>query len=414
MGISGRRLGHMLTGLSVLTTLLAWTAYGWRESPLAVVMDISAVGIILAICGALFSGAALLFSPAIRSSKVPRLVTGVAVVAALVAGGLLASFHFLSYGSEQVSFRNGDVMLAGTLFQPRDRGPHPGVVVVHGSGPESRHEYSFYAQYLARRGIAALVYDKRGVGESTGELYRSDYGDYAEDAVAAVGSLASRSDIRRGAIGLFGFSEAEWVAPQAVARSDLISFVAVVGAAGTSPAEQVASEMAIRLRSRGYADSVVAEALALNERVFAYQRTGEGATDLEAALEQARSKAWFADAEGLPERVHPAELYAWWRSVMDFDSDRAWKRVNVPVLLLKGGKDDRSAPGPMERRIRTALREGGNHDVTVQVFPEADHMLLEWPLGVGVPPPTFADGYLSLLVDWIKELSIRDPDTATA
>jgi hypothetical protein len=69
---------------------------------------------------------------------------------------------------EEVRFRNGDVELAGTLLLPAGPGPHPAVVFLHGSGPEGRWASNYLARRVVRGGIAALVWDKRGVGESAG------------------------------------------------------------------------------------------------------------------------------------------------------------------------------------------------------------------------------------------------------
>ena len=44
----------------------------------------------------------------------------------------------LPYDSVDVTFRNGDVTLAGTLCIPRSSGRHPAVVLLHGSGGETR------------------------------------------------------------------------------------------------------------------------------------------------------------------------------------------------------------------------------------------------------------------------------------
>ena len=65
---------------------------------------------------------------------------------------------------EEVRFQNGQVTLAGTLYVPSGSGPHPAVIFIHGSGDDSRETYRYYADILARRGIAVLIYDKRGVG----------------------------------------------------------------------------------------------------------------------------------------------------------------------------------------------------------------------------------------------------------
>ena len=69
-----------------------------------------------------------------------------------------------------VRFSNDDVMLSGTLVLPQSNGPHPGVVFIHGSGPQTREGVKVFADRFVSYGIAGLVYDKRGVGYSTGEF----------------------------------------------------------------------------------------------------------------------------------------------------------------------------------------------------------------------------------------------------
>ena len=64
----------------------------------------------------------------------------------------------------EVTFRNRDVSLAGSLILPADTGRHAAVVLVHGSGGEGRWASRFLAMKFAEHGVAALIFDKRGVG----------------------------------------------------------------------------------------------------------------------------------------------------------------------------------------------------------------------------------------------------------
>lgn len=110
------------------------------------------------------------------------------------------------YRQEQVIFQNKGVTLAGTLTLPSGNGPHPAVVLIDRSGPYSRDNYRFYADVFARHGIATLIYDKRGVGASTGDWRRVQFKDLAEDALAGVGMLRMRTDIASRKIHLWGGS----------------------------------------------------------------------------------------------------------------------------------------------------------------------------------------------------------------
>ncbi len=81
--------------------------------------------------------------------------------------------------SEDVTFRSGDLVLAGTLTLPEGPGPHPVAVTISGSGPQTRAGevpgvpgYGLFADlapFLAERGIGVLRYDDRGVGDSEGD-----------------------------------------------------------------------------------------------------------------------------------------------------------------------------------------------------------------------------------------------------
>ena len=86
---------------------------------------------------------------------------------------------------EDVRFANGDVQLAGTLISPSTPGRHPAIILVHGSGAESREYVLPFARFLIRQGMTVLAYDKRGVGGSTGDWNTASFDDLAADVVAA-------------------------------------------------------------------------------------------------------------------------------------------------------------------------------------------------------------------------------------
>lgn len=67
------------------------------------------------------------------------------------------------YRRGDVSFRNGDTTLHGTLYTPSGEGLHPALVFVGGSGRAPRENVRRYAEFFARRGVAALIYDKRDI-----------------------------------------------------------------------------------------------------------------------------------------------------------------------------------------------------------------------------------------------------------
>ncbi|MDH5311825.1 MAG: hypothetical protein OEY08_17880, partial [Gammaproteobacteria bacterium] len=68
---------------------------------------------------------------------------GLALVVGLSV--LLVAYTWLRFmpvwqEAEDVSFMNGEVRLVGTLYRPGTEGTFPAVIVLHGSGPETRAE----------------------------------------------------------------------------------------------------------------------------------------------------------------------------------------------------------------------------------------------------------------------------------
>ena len=46
--------------------------------------------------------------------------------------------------TEEITFQNGDTVLAGTLSQPATAGPHPAIVFIHGDGAMSRDSGGYF------------------------------------------------------------------------------------------------------------------------------------------------------------------------------------------------------------------------------------------------------------------------------
>ncbi len=97
---------------------------------------------------------------------------------------------------EEISFSNGPVSLAGTLTLPEGAGPHPAIVLVHGSNAQTRDGMGPWTRYFAGLGFAVLSFDKRGTGRSAGDWKQADFGILAGDVLSGVRALAARPDIR--------------------------------------------------------------------------------------------------------------------------------------------------------------------------------------------------------------------------
>ncbi len=80
----------------------------------------------------------------------------------------------MSYHADDVTFENKGETLAGKLFVPAGAGPHAAVAIVGPVGFVKEQAPLQYASRLARLGIAALIFDPRYHGASSGKPPRGE------------------------------------------------------------------------------------------------------------------------------------------------------------------------------------------------------------------------------------------------
>ena len=146
-----------------------------------------------------------------------------------------------SSGSTQATtgfFSNGAVQLSYRLDVPAHSAPVGAVVFGHGSGMAMKSSCRVFglADGFLARGFATLCFDKRGVGQSTGQFINvvpqnsiAVFEDLASDMAAGVEFLRSRPEIDRNRIGLAGVSQAGWIVPIAAAKTQPAFMLLIVG-----------------------------------------------------------------------------------------------------------------------------------------------------------------------------------------
>lgn len=297
---------------------------------------------------------------------------------------------------EEVRFQSGAITLAGTLYFPHKQGPHPAVIFIHGSGDDSREQYRFYADLLARKGIAVLIYDKRGVGASGGSWKASPFSVLADDALAGIQFLKTQPAIDPKRIGAWGGSEGGVIAPWLAARSTDVAFVVMQAATGVTFAQQGFSKTERQLRALNISEEDVAQGLNVLKLMQQYARTGSGWQAYADARQAASDKAW---ATVLGDSLPPDNWWwGWYRTKMDFDLLPLLEQVRVPVLAVWGQNDLLVPVAESQAAIERAFMRGGNREVTYRVFAGADHSIqTEQGLQGRNPDPA----YLDLLTEWI-------------
>ncbi|MCT9095748.1 alpha/beta fold hydrolase [Haloarchaeobius sp. HME9146] len=270
--------------------------------------------------------------------------------------------------------------LGATLSMPTGSGQVPGVVLVHGSGPNDRDEtvgpnkvFKDLAWGLASQGIAVLRYDKRTFAC---EVVRTDATIDAvtvDDAVTAIDRLAAEDRIAD--VTVVGHSLGGLAAPRIATRADVARVVML--AAPHTPLWRLIPE---QVRYLAELDETVSDAERAQIEQF------DQAADRIAAGE-------FSDDDSL--MGFPGTF---WRSLTQYDHVAAAQALSVPTLLAQGERDYQVPPSELDAWAGALTRE----TVSFRSFAALNHLLMPGE-GPANPSEYFTQNHVG--VDLVAEVA---------
>jgi hypothetical protein len=267
----------------------------------------------------------------------------------------------------EVTFYSGSHILAGTLTLPDApglEGTFPGVLLIPGSGQVDRNEnakklhinaFQEIAADLASQGFASLRYDKRGVGESQGDFWKTGFYDNVLDASTALHFLKFNEYIQPEHFFMLGHSEGAVIATRLVATgADVAGVILLAGTAQSGEkvllwqGEQVAKGM------HGLTGFLIKT---LHIDVQKAQRK-----QLEKIKHSTRD--WY--------RMGPfAKVNAkWMREFLTYNPAEDLPKIQTPVLAITGSKDIQVNPYDLQRMAGLIKSEFEWHEV-----PDVTHIL---------------------------------------
>lgn len=262
------------------------------------------------------------------------------------------------FRSVDVSIGSAPFVLGGTLTVPMSLGRSPGVVLVHGSGPQDRDEtvgankvFQDLAEGLASRGIEVLRYDKRTFvyGAQLGDSISVD-DEVIVDAAAALAALRARPEVDPDRLFVIGHSMGAQLAPEIAMRAAPVAGVVLLAPPGRPPWELLLSQL-------HYLNAPAKEVAEVESKV-------------------ARLKAGTLGSEkllGAPQ--------AYWKNLAAHDGIAAAKKLGKPVLVLRGERDYQVIDADMD-----AWRQdlAGTPSAEIAVMPGDNHLFIP---GSGKPGP---------------------------
>ena len=313
------------------------------------------------------------------------------------------------FAESEVSFQTEDSTVAGTLAVPEGEGPFPAVIVIAGSGPFDRNgdvdarvveasknagqpvlalssTYRDIAQSLSRGGMVTLRYDKRGIGNSTGE--GGDFpGPSLRDLKAAVAFLKSNPSVDPKRIAIVAHSLSGLWALMEAAEDPDIAAMCVMATPAKPMGEVLVEQIEWFVKSQGGNETDVAAVVAQQRAIYAQLRSGE------------LDPAAMSPSEGYQ--------YEFVKEVMDIAGADYAREIKCPALILQGEKDLFTTIPEESQLLKEAFNEGGNQRVTLVTFTNLDHSFRPTP---DQPSPELyyqdrgpiSSEVVDTIVDWMK------------
>jgi uncharacterized protein len=321
----------------------------------------------------------------------------------------------LPYVQRDVRFNNpaGHNELAGTLSVPNGKGPFPAVVLISGTGHNTRDEdvwghkvFTVLADALNRNGIAVLRYDKRGVGGSTGDYDAATTVDFTSDAEAAVSWVKTQPPIDAHRVGVLGHSEGGIIAPSVAVADKSVAFVVMIAGPAIRGDKLFVLQSAMTAKAYGAPDDYISKRKVFDQHL--YDAIVSASSDA-VALDRAKAIVVQGVAEKIvdpkeAETLPEDDTRRWERYFLAYDPAPTLARLTVPVLALNGSLDVQVPAKEDLAAVRLALKN--NPNATVLDLPGMNHLLQDAKTGAPSEyndiEETMSPTALKIIVDWVS------------
>lgn len=321
----------------------------------------------------------------------------------------------LPYVQKNVEFENASAhnRLSGTLSMPQGSGPFPAVVLVSGTGHNTRDEdvwghkvFVVLADVLSRRGLAVLRYDKRGVGGSTGNFDTATTEDFASDADAAVRWLGTQPNIDARRVGILGHSEGGIIAPMVAASDKNVAFVVMIAGPALRGDKLFVLQSAMTAKAYGAPEDYIARRTIFDQKLYdAIIAAPSGSA--------AQKSAERMVAGGVTEKLvdqNEAETLTrdstspWERYFLAYDPGPTLSRLKLPILAIYGSLDVQVPAKENMLAASAALKN--NPNAIVLVLPGKNHLMQDATTGAPNEyndiEETMSPTALNMIADWVS------------
>jgi len=312
------------------------------------------------------------------------------------------------HDSRPVRFSSADgTRIHGRLLIPRCEGPHPGIVMVHGSGPANRYGGVFHT-FLLQRGVAVLAYDKRGYTPDAEAWREPDLAEMSADAAAGVEYLARLPEVAGDRVGLWGSSQGGWTVPPAALDAPHTAYMILRAGAALTEGETSLHEVRQELRAEGVDGLDLDYAMSLRREVYELAMEGAPITAADSLAAPYLDEPWYrvAFGDGPIGSIWSDHWWGWAQRNLAVESASAVAEFDGPVLWFLGERDEAVPFVATRAALERAFAKAPGDDHELVVVEDAPHSFMI-PREEG--PPVYARGVFARMADWLEARGFTDP-----
>ena len=292
-----------------------------------------------------------------------KLISGILSISMLLLGAVFPNNNILKntnqFKEEDIQLQTSTGTIYGTVTLPKSDTAVPVVLIIAGSGPTDRNcnsvdgsiksdSYKMIAAELAKKGIASVRYDKRGIGESSKAMKSEEnlvFDDYINDAVNWVQML--HNDKHFSSVTILGHSEGSLIGMVAAERTTVNAFISVAGP-GYSMYDTLKRQLSTQPKE------VYNECI----RIMDQLKKGNRVSDV--------SKDYYS--------LFRPSVQPYLISEFKYDPVVEIKKLSIPVLIIQGNTD-------LQVTLNDAnMLKASSSDAVLNIIDGMNHVLKDAPI----------------------------------
>ncbi len=328
------------------------------------------------------------------------------------------------YQREDVTIKNGEVVLAGTLTTPiNGKADFPIVILASGSGPQDRDcnilghkSFLIIADYFARNGIGCLRFDDRGTGKSTGNYSMASLIDFSTDVNSCVKFISEQEKFKGHPIGIIGHSEGGMHALIAASKNKDVNFIVELASVGVTGREILVNQQYIIPLKSGYSDEYASWNRDLYDgmcSIISKYNQEKAVEPLSKYFEEMYEKApkEYKDKTPFVSFTMGMQMFinnTWGREFISYDAKDYLKKTKIPILAIQGGEDIQVDPILNQSAFNASFIKSKRKNSKAIIIEHLNHLLQTCTtcnvMEYGELDESFSPSVLKTMSEWILSL----------